>query len=135
MTTTEKKRLHSPHQPVGRWIRVEKRLAIYLRDKFRCAYCSRDLTTAAPGDVALDHLTPRSRGGSNDATNLTTACGKCNCKRGNAALPRFAGGRAVFIRKAAARSLAPYMDLARSIVAGKENLKTVQTALDTTRRI
>lgn len=71
----------SQHQPKGRWIRVEKRLAIYLRDGFGCAYCGRDLRNAAPADVTLDHLLPRSAGGNNDATNLVTACRSCNSSR------------------------------------------------------
>lgn len=68
-------------QPQGRWIRVEKRLAIYIRDGFSCAYCGQSLKSAAPADVTLDHLLPRSAGGSNDATNLVTACRSCNSSR------------------------------------------------------
>lgn len=48
MTTTEKKRSRSKFQPVGRWIRVDLRLAIYIRDSFRCCYCQRDLRDADP---------------------------------------------------------------------------------------
>lgn len=41
----------------------------------RCAYCSSQATTA-------DHMTPLSRGGSNDAANLAPACRPCNSKKG-----------------------------------------------------
>ena len=68
-------------QPQGRWIRVEKRLAIYVRDGFACVYCGADLRNAAPANVTLDHLLPRSADGSNDATNLVTACRSCNSSR------------------------------------------------------
>ena len=68
-------------QPKGRWIRPEKRLAIYVRDSFRCLYCGADLRHAAPADVTLDHLLPRSTGGSNEADNLVTACRACNSSR------------------------------------------------------
>lgn len=65
----------------SKWIRPEKRLAIYLRDGFICAYCGRSLKGAEPHDLTLDHLLPRSTGGGNDATNLVTACGNCNYSR------------------------------------------------------
>lgn len=65
----------------SKWIRPEKRLAIYIRDGFTCAYCGRSLKGAEPHDVTLDHLLPRSAGGGNEATNLVTACGACNYSR------------------------------------------------------
>jgi 5-methylcytosine-specific restriction endonuclease McrA len=65
----------------GGWITPLKRLAIYIRDGFTCGYCGRDLTEAAPREVSLDHLRPRCHGGGNAATNLITACVKCNSAR------------------------------------------------------
>ena len=50
MSTTYAKRLRSVWQPVGRWIRVNTRLAIYLRDGMACAYCGRSLIDADPED-------------------------------------------------------------------------------------
>ena len=69
-------------QPTGRWIRPEKRLAIYLRDDFLCVYCSRHLADAKPEDVTLDHLRCRTNGGQNHESNLVTACKICNSTRG-----------------------------------------------------
>ena len=48
---------------------------IYKRDGYECVYCgsSRNLT--------LDHVIPKSRGGSNSWTNLVTSCQKCNLKK------------------------------------------------------
>lgn len=48
---------------------------IYKRDNYECVYCgsSRNLT--------LDHVVPKSRGGSNNWTNLVTSCQKCNLKK------------------------------------------------------
>lgn len=65
----------------GRWIRAEKRLAIYIRDNFSCGYCGKSLKQADPFDITLDHLVPRVSGGSNESTNLITACRACNCSR------------------------------------------------------
>jgi len=90
MTTTERKRRNSPSQPVGRWIRPEKRLAIYLRDGFCCLYCLADLHGAAPTDVTLDHLRAKSDGGGNEPANIVTACRHCNSSRGDQPLSRFA---------------------------------------------
>jgi len=90
MTNVQRKKAHSPHQPTGTWIRSEKRLAIYLRDEFACAYCGRDLHDAAPADITLDHLECRQDGGANHETNLVTACRSCNCARKSLPWNRFA---------------------------------------------
>lgn len=90
MTITELKRANNPHQPVGRWIRPQKRLAIYLRDKMRCCVCLADLNNAAKRDITLDHVRPRVKGGSNCERNLFTACRDCNTKRGAKPLSSFA---------------------------------------------
>ncbi len=72
----------SQYQPQGEWIRRSTRLAILIRDSFSCLYCGIDLRSAEPAEVTLDHLISRKRGGTNDATNLITACRRCNCGRG-----------------------------------------------------
>lgn len=79
----------------SRWIRPEKRLALYIRDGFSCAYCGRDLHNAAPSVVTLDHLLPRIAGGSNEATNLITACRTCNSSRQDKPWVSYATGGAV----------------------------------------
>ena len=65
----------------GNWIHKAERLAIYLRDGFKCVYCLRDMHDANPFDVTLDHLLPRSLGGRHEPTNLVTACRSCNSSR------------------------------------------------------
>ena len=114
------KRAKSPHQPVGCWIRPEKRLAIYLRDSFRCVYCCSDLHDADPRDVTLDHLRPKADGGSNGETNLVTACRACNCSRQDTPLSRFAGPETrADIKRLAARKLAKYLVLAKALISGQ----------------
>lgn len=71
------------------WIRQEKRLAIYIRDGFRCLHCSRSLKKAAPGEIALDHVRPFAKGGCNCASNLVTSCGDCNKSRGMKSVKAF----------------------------------------------
>lgn len=69
------------------WIRQAKRLAIYLRDGAACAYCGDGIDDGAV--LTLDHLRPHVRGGGNDATNLVTACKRCNDSRGARPLKQF----------------------------------------------
>jgi 5-methylcytosine-specific restriction endonuclease McrA len=57
-----------------------KRLRIYMRDKFRCQYCGEK---KAAGQLTLDHILPRSRGGDNSPVNIVTACVPCNNRKGD----------------------------------------------------
>ena len=57
-----------------------KRLRIYMRDKFRCQYCGDKKGT---GELTLDHILPRSRGGDNSPLNVVTACVTCNNRKAN----------------------------------------------------
>lgn len=62
----------------GHWIRTEKRKRIYARDGSRCIWCDKPVDA----DASLDHILPRVRGGTNQASNLVTACIPCNAARG-----------------------------------------------------
>ena len=46
----------------------------------RCTLCG---ITAKERPLDVDHIIPRSRGGSNDISNLQTLCSKCNRTKGN----------------------------------------------------
>lgn len=121
MTITQIKRANNPHQPVGRWIRVEKRLAIYLRDRFTCLYCMADLHAVTdPRHIQLDHKTPKSQGGSNKETNVFTACMHCNCSRADKPFASFATtGAKQRVKQQLSLSLKPYLALAKAIVKGE----------------
>jgi len=64
-----------PHRKVP-----STRTAIMLRDAYTCQYCGE-----SPGHdyLTVDHVTPRSRGGSHEWHNLVTACKCCNQKKGS----------------------------------------------------
>lgn len=64
---------------------VRIRYDILARDNYTCQYCGRK----AP-DVVLhiDHMVPVSKGGTDEPTNLITACADCNEGKG----PRHSGG-------------------------------------------
>lgn len=53
---------------------------VYIRDGFRCQYCSIQLTS---DELTLDHVIPRSKGGVLSWTNTVTACQSCNVKKSN----------------------------------------------------
>jgi len=54
-------RRHTPH--------------VLARDDYACVYCG------ATEDLTLDHVIPRSRGGSHAPENLVTACRSCNSRK------------------------------------------------------
>ena len=47
------------------------RKAVFARDGGRCVYCGATATS-------LDHVVPKSRGGSHTWDNVVSACGRCN---------------------------------------------------------
>lgn len=56
---------------------VLSRRNVMRRDQFTCQYCGKR------SDLTIDHVIPKSRGGKDTWENLTTACDKCNVKKGN----------------------------------------------------
>ena len=105
---------------VSNWIRPAKRLAIYLRDGMKCQYCGRDLHGVNPRDITLDHITPKSRGGSNKCGNLVTSCRSCNSQRQDAPLEEWASCTAVKrIIRQLGLDLTPYKALAKELIRGK----------------
>lgn len=70
----------------SKWIRKEKRQAIYGRDDHCCVYCGADLRG---GCATLDHVTARELGGGNEASNLVTARLSCNSRKQDLPLRKF----------------------------------------------
>lgn len=117
-TMTTKKRANGKHS--GHWISKQRRLAIYLRDNFTCAYCLKNLHDADPRDITLDHLVCRVDGGNHSETNLITACHRCNSRRADLPLSVFAGVETrKMIRRNTKRSLRRYLALARALLTGQ----------------
>ena len=59
------------------------RANIYLRDRYRCQYCGQKRDT---GELSVDHITPRSRGGVSSWSNCVLACLECNRRKANRTL-------------------------------------------------
>lgn len=54
--------------------------SILCRDNYRCTYCGADLLATLDSflSAVVDHVTPRSRGGPDHASNMATACFACD---------------------------------------------------------
>lgn len=84
-----------PANQGSNWIRRAKRERIYQADGCTCTYCGARVSI---GDklgqasesgtrlATLDHVDPVALGGTNDVTNLVTACVDCNRAKGDRAL-------------------------------------------------
>ena len=64
--------IHLPYRGV-----VMTRHNIFKRDGNRCQYCG------THDNLTLDHVIPKSRGGKTNWDNLSTACKRCNSKKGD----------------------------------------------------
>jgi 5-methylcytosine-specific restriction endonuclease McrA len=53
---------------------------VHLRDGYRCAYCHGRFTKE---NLTCDHVVPKSHKGTLTFDNIVSACGPCNCRRGN----------------------------------------------------
>ncbi len=60
------------------------RRAVFARDDWTCQYCG------SRQQLTVDHVIPRSKGGSSDWTNIVAACAPCNRRKGDC-LPTRAG--------------------------------------------
>ena len=61
------------------------RRAIFARDKWTCQYCG-----GGHGNLTVDHVIPRSKGGTSGWDNIVTCCAPCNRRKGDR-LPKHAG--------------------------------------------
>lgn len=61
-------------------MRQSLRFQILERDQFRCRYCGAEASETVK--LQVDHVYPRSQGGTNEESNLVTACWDCNSGKG-----------------------------------------------------
>jgi 5-methylcytosine-specific restriction endonuclease McrA len=84
-----------------------------------CAYCGK---TNIP--LEMEHIIPKSRGGSNRVTNLTLSCRQCNLKKGNMTAKEF-GSPQIQAKAKTSLKATPFMNLVRTRLA--ETLGCTQT--------
>lgn len=70
-------RLINFHKLPNRTQKLSKK-NIIIRDKYTCAYCKGIFSEKT---LTLDHIIPKSRGGSSKWDNLVAACKRCNSKK------------------------------------------------------
>jgi 5-methylcytosine-specific restriction endonuclease McrA len=58
------------------------RRAVFARDRWTCQYCGHER-----GNLTVDHVVPRSKGGRSTWDNIVTCCAPCNRRKGDR-LPR-----------------------------------------------
>ncbi len=81
----------------------------YLLNKFnrQCAYCS-----AKDTPLEIEHIHPRSKGGSDKVSNLTLACHECNQQKGSLDIRDFLSGKLEVLKRVLAQVKAPLKDAA-----------------------
>ena len=81
----------------------------YLLEKWGrgCVYCGQQEVP-----LEVEHIVPKSKGGSNRISNLTIACTKCNQKKGNTPVEQFLSKKPELLKKIKAKSLVPLKDAA-----------------------
>lgn len=81
----------------------------YLLEKWRrkCAYCGVENVP-----LQVEHITPKSRGGTDRVSNLTLACEKCNQAKGNRNVRDFLVGKPDKLRSILAQAKMPLKDAA-----------------------
>ena len=107
------------------WIRDELRFATMLRDGLACYNCGDTAENGA--QLGLDHIIPRSKGGSNRPGNLITCCHSCNSKRSNKPLSEFVTDPDILahIARCRRRSIRKYRAMAKEIMADRNTARQV----------
>ncbi|HEX5971700.1 MAG TPA: HNH endonuclease signature motif containing protein [Gemmatimonadaceae bacterium] len=63
-----------------------RREQVFERDDYRCVYCGERFDV---GELTVDHVQPRMRGGDHSSGNLVTACCACNARKGGLRVVEF----------------------------------------------
>jgi 5-methylcytosine-specific restriction endonuclease McrA len=81
----------------------------YLLEKWhrKCAYCGITDT-----QLEIEHIIPKSKGGSNRVSNLTLSCTKCNQKKGNKPIEQFLKNKPELLKSILSQSKRPLSDTA-----------------------
>lgn len=90
------------------------RQEVLRRAKQRCELCGR---SAKDMQIDADHIRPRSKGGSNDITNLQALCRTCNAEKGNRDDEDFRGIAETYEHRDDA---CPFCSLDRELIAENE---------------
>lgn len=108
-----------------KWCRNDLRIALYLRDGLACCYCGAGIEDTR---LTLDHLIPRSLGGTNHPTNIVTACQRCNSARGTRPVAEFAETVAAYLNHGVdAAHILAHIDTTRHRPVDRQQAKDILT--------
>ncbi|NEO89695.1 MAG: HNH endonuclease [Moorea sp. SIO3G5] len=81
----------------------------YLLEKWgrECAYCGKQNVP-----LQIEHIHPKSKGGSNRVSNLCLACEKCNQRKGNKPIEEFLKKKPSLLQKIKSKAKQPLLDAA-----------------------
>jgi hypothetical protein len=81
----------------------------YLLEKWgrRCAYCDKENVP-----LEVEHIVPKSRGGTDRVSNLTLSCRSCNLEKGNRSIQEFLSNRPDRLHRMLAQARKPLKDAA-----------------------
>ena len=79
---SSKTELHGVDYQQGSLYQKKLRDFIFFRSNGKCSYCGKQAQE-------IDHIVPRSKGGTNSVNNLTATCRACNEKKSNLSLKEF----------------------------------------------
>lgn len=96
----------------------------YLLEKHKrtCVYCGKQNVR-----LEIEHITPRSRGGSDNVSNLTLACSDCNRKKGTKTLDEFLVKKPELIRKIKSNVKKSFADAAQVQAIRNKSLSILET--------
>ena len=79
----------------------------YLLERWgrKCAYCGVENIP-----LEIEHIKPRSKGGSNRISNLTLACHECNQSKGNQDIKDFLSGKPDLLKRIQSQAIEPLAD-------------------------
>ena len=72
-----------PHSNLRDQSYREELVRLLSQQSFLCGICDTDMSSFNTSDIHIDHISPLSRGGSNDTSNLQVTCRACNLRKSN----------------------------------------------------
>lgn len=94
----------------GRFRNKTKRDQLFSEDGRSCAYCLISFDKLPECAITVDHIVPRSAGGTNDLYNLISACHSCNSRRRDTPIAEFVGAETLV------RLIRDYPRVSRTII-------------------
>ena len=103
--------------------------ALFRRDQNVCLYCGNRFEESA---LSRDHVTPISRGGLDNWTNVVTSCKRCNARKGNMWLEEW---RMVLLARPYQPNHAEYLALSHSGRILGDQMALLRKQLSSNRRL